>query len=43
MGQELLDQKTIGKRIKQCRKTKGLTQEGLARKANIPYTTLSKI
>ena len=34
---------TIGKRVKKCRKEKGLTQEGLARKANIPYTTFSKI
>lgn len=35
--------KTIGQKIKAWRKKKGLTQEGLARKADIPYTTLSKI
>ena len=33
----------IGKRIKEHRKAVGLTQEGLASKAGIPYTTLTKI
>lgn len=33
----------IGERIKFWRKKKDLTQEGLSRKADIPYTTLSKI
>lgn len=35
--------KTIGQKIRIWRKKKGLTQEGLARKADIPYTTLAKI
>ncbi|QQS59445.1 helix-turn-helix transcriptional regulator [Candidatus Peregrinibacteria bacterium] len=34
---------TIGQKIRIWRKKKGLTQEGLARKADIPYTTLAKI
>lgn len=33
----------IGKNIKKFRKIKGLTQEALARKAKIPYTTLAKL
>lgn len=33
----------IGKNIKKFRKIKGLTQEALARKARIPYTTLAKL
>ena len=37
------EQKSIGSRIKQWRKVRELTQEGLARKADVPYTTLSKI
>ena len=36
-------QETIGQKIKQRRKKQGLTAEALARKADIPYTTLSKI
>lgn len=43
MKEKQPDQKTIGKRIKELRKEKSLTQEGLARKADIPYTALSKI
>ena len=43
MEEKLSDQKTIGKRIKELRSEKSLTQEGLARKADIPYTTLTKI
>lgn len=35
--------KTIGQKIKDLRKKKEMTQEGLARKADIPYTTLVKI
>ena len=35
--------KTIGQKIKDLRKGIGMTQEGLARKADIPYTTLVKI
>ncbi|MBI4160565.1 MAG: helix-turn-helix transcriptional regulator [Candidatus Yanofskybacteria bacterium] len=35
--------KTIGDKIKLWRKKKDLTQDALAKKANIPYTTLAKI
>lgn len=35
--------KTIGQKIKDLRKGMEMTQEGLARKADIPYTTLVKI
>jgi transcriptional regulator with XRE-family HTH domain len=34
---------TIGDKIKQLRLKQGLTQDALARKANLPYTTLTKI
>jgi len=34
---------TIGGKIKQLRNKQGLTQDGLARKSNLPYTTLTKI
>lgn len=37
------EQKTIGAKIKIWRQQRELTQEGLARKADIPYTTLVKI
>ena len=33
----------IGKNIKKLRRKIKLTQDGLARKADIPYTTLTKI
>jgi len=33
----------IGKNIKKLRLQKGLTQDQLARRANIPFTTLNKI
>jgi len=32
-----------GDNVKKFRKKKGLTQDGLARKADIPYTTLTKL
>jgi len=35
--------KTIGDKIKQLRNKQGLTQDELARKADLPYTTLTKI
>lgn len=35
--------KTIGEKIKAWRKMKDITQDSLAKKANIPYTTLAKI
>ena len=34
---------SIGKKIKIWRKKREITQEGLSRKADIPYTTLAKI
>ncbi len=37
------EERTIGKKIKTLRNERGLTAEALARKADIPYTTLSKI
>jgi len=33
----------IGDNVKKFRKKKGLIQDGLARKADIPYTTLTKL
>lgn len=33
----------ISERIKYWRKEKGLTQDALAKKADIPYTTLAKL
>jgi transcriptional regulator with XRE-family HTH domain len=35
--------KSIGKKIKMWRKKKNITQDILAKKADIPYTTLAKI
>ncbi|PIU36275.1 hypothetical protein COT03_00415 [Candidatus Shapirobacteria bacterium CG07_land_8_20_14_0_80_39_18] len=35
--------KTIGDKIKAWRKKRDLTQDALAKKANIPYTTIAKI
>jgi len=34
---------TIGDKINQLRKKQGLTQDELARKSDLPYTTLTKI
>lgn len=34
---------TIGAKIKQLRNKQGLTQDELARKSDLPYTTLTKI
>ena len=34
---------TIGDKIKLLRNKQGLTQDELARKSNLPYTTLTKI
>ena len=34
---------TIGNKIKQLRNKQGLTQDEMARKADLPYTTLTKI
>ncbi len=38
-----MDKKTIGIKIKLWRNKKKLTQDALAKKADIPYTTLAKI
>ncbi|NQU83698.1 MAG: helix-turn-helix transcriptional regulator [Parcubacteria group bacterium] len=35
--------KTVGDKIKSWRKKKDLTQDALAKTANIPYTTIAKI
>jgi len=35
--------KTIGQKIKEWRKAQEITQDALAKKADIPYTTLAKI
>jgi transcriptional regulator with XRE-family HTH domain len=35
--------RTIGEKIKQLRNIQGLTQDELARKSALPYTTLTKI
>lgn len=43
MAGKTLEQKTIGKKIKERRAKLKLTQDELARKADIPYTTLVKI
>lgn len=34
---------TIGDKVKQLRNKQGLTQDELARKSDLPYTTLTKI
>jgi len=36
-------EKSIGEKIKVWRKKKEITQDALAKKADIPYTTLAKI
>jgi transcriptional regulator with XRE-family HTH domain len=33
----------LAEKIRQLRRKQGLTQEALARKADVPYTTLTKI
>lgn len=43
MASKRSNEKPIGKKIKEKRAEKDLTQDELARKANIPYTTLVKI
>jgi len=35
--------KTIGDKVRELRNKRGLTQDKLARKCDIPYTTLTKI
>ena len=40
---EEMKSKTIGEKIKAWRKKKDLTQDALAKTANIPYTTIAKI
>jgi transcriptional regulator with XRE-family HTH domain len=38
-----MDCNQIGKQIKKLRQVKNLSQEALAKEADIPYTTLTKI
>jgi transcriptional regulator with XRE-family HTH domain len=38
-----INNETIGDKIKQLRNKQGLTQDELARKSDLPYTTLTKI
>lgn len=40
---EEMKSKTIGDKIKSWRKKRDLTQDALAKTANIPYTTIAKI
>ena len=37
------ENKTIGEKIKKWRAKKNLTQDALAKKADIPYSTIAKI
>ena len=37
------NQESIGDKIKKIRNKQGITQDELARKADLPYTTLTKI
>ena len=39
----IVEKQTIGYQIKKWRKKRGLTQDALVKKADIPYTTLAKI
>lgn len=39
----MIDEKTIGSKIKVWRAKKDMTQDELAKKADIPYPTLAKI
>jgi transcriptional regulator with XRE-family HTH domain len=43
MKSKVNNSKSIGAKIKVWRKKNNLTQDALAKKANIPYTTLTKI
>lgn len=43
MEEKKSNKQTIGQKIRFWRKERELTQEGLARKADIPYTTLAKV
>lgn len=45
IGYQIMEEKQIiiSDRIKYWRSVKSLTQDALAKKANIPYTTLAKI
>ena len=43
VGNNVKDKNIIGDNVKKFRKKEGLTQDGLARKADIPYTTLIKL
>lgn len=43
MEEKQSDKQTIGQKIRSWRMKRELTQEGLARKADIPYTSLAKV
>lgn len=43
IGNNVKSKNMIGDNVKKFRKKKGLTQDNLARKADIPYTTLTKL
>ena len=43
MEENKTQEKTIGQKVKHWRKLKALTQDALAKKADMPYTTLAKI
>ena len=38
-----MESREIGDKVKEVRKKKGLTQDALSKKADIPYTTLTKL
>lgn len=40
---DILSRKILSKNLKRLRKKKGISQDQLARKANIPYSTYLKI
>jgi FMN phosphatase YigB (HAD superfamily) len=42
-GLDVLDEKGLGKRLQDVRKSTGLTQQELCQKANLSYSTLAKI
>ena len=40
---ESTNSRNVGDKIKAIRKEKGITQDALSKKADIPYTTLTKL
>lgn len=43
VGNKVKEKNMIGDNVKRIRKKRGLTQDKLARRADIPYTTLTKL